>query len=174
MRGGTAVQARSRTECVSQEEARQLAATQHEQMGHWGQDAIKIALTDRICSPKLNASIMDTILNCTKSKNFGSQHLHSLLEPITRRHPFELLIGDYLMLPKEQGYHTLDVYLDTFSQHVWVFKYKSSGTACTTVDSISQIFQNFTSPEMFMSDGENTLTIQKFENTVLSGHAKHT
>ncbi|KAG2097957.1 uncharacterized protein F5147DRAFT_583323 [Suillus discolor] len=36
LRGGTAVRARSRTECVSQEEARQLAAMQHEQMGHWG------------------------------------------------------------------------------------------------------------------------------------------
>ncbi|KAG2058732.1 hypothetical protein BDR06DRAFT_828976, partial [Suillus hirtellus] len=62
LRGGTEVRAQSRTECVLQEEARQLAAMQHEQIGHWGRDAIKIALTDRICSPKLNASIMDTIL----------------------------------------------------------------------------------------------------------------
>jgi hypothetical protein len=160
LRGGTVVRAQSRTECVSQEEARQLAATQHEQMGHWGQDAIKIALTDRICSPKLDTSIMDAISNCAKCKNFGSQHLHSLLEPITRRHPFELLVGDYLTLPKAQGYHTLGVYLDTFSQHVWVFKYKSSGTAHTTIDSISQIFQNFTSSETFMSDGG-----KHFDNT---------
>jgi hypothetical protein len=45
------------------------------------------------------------------------------------------------------------MYLDTFSQHVWVFKYKTAGTARTTVDSLSQIFQNFTSSETFMSDG---------------------
>ncbi|KAG2057633.1 hypothetical protein BDR06DRAFT_839056, partial [Suillus hirtellus] len=61
LRGGTVVQAQSRTECVLQEEARQLAATQHEQMGHWGQDAIKIALTDQIYSPKLDTSIMNAI-----------------------------------------------------------------------------------------------------------------
>ncbi|KAG2079476.1 uncharacterized protein F5147DRAFT_555253, partial [Suillus discolor] len=61
LRGGTTVRARSRTECVTQEEAEQMATTQHEQMGHWGRDTIKIALTDRICSPKLDASIMKAI-----------------------------------------------------------------------------------------------------------------
>lgn len=99
-----------------------MAAKQHAEGGHWGRDAIKIALTDRIYSPKL----------------------HSLLEPITRRHPFELLVGDYLTLPKAQGYNTVGVYLDTFSQHIWAFKYKSTGTAKTTVNSLSQIFRNFT------------------------------
>jgi hypothetical protein len=130
-----------------------LAKEQHERGGHWGRDAIKIALTDIVYSPGLDASIMDAISECAKCKNFGNQHLHSLLEPITCRHPFELLVGDYLTLPKAQGYHTLGVYLDTFSQHVWVFKYKSAGTARTTTNSLGQIFSNFITPETFMSDG---------------------
>lgn len=112
----------------------QLAVKQHEEGGHWGRDAIKITLTDKIYSPGLDASIM-------------------VLEPVTRRHPFELLVGDYLTLPLAQGFHTLGVYLDTFSQHVWVFKYRNAGTAKTTVDSLGQIFRNFTGSETFMSDG---------------------
>lgn len=40
------------------------------------------------------------------------------MEPITCQHPFELLVGDYLTLPKAKGFHTVGVYLDTFSQHV--------------------------------------------------------
>ena len=153
LRGGTSVRARSKVECVSREEAKQLAIKQHEENGHWGRDATKIALTDRIYSPKLDATIMEAIADCAKCKNFGSPHLHSLLEPITRRHPFELLVGDYLTLPKARGYHTLGVYLDTFSQHVWAFKYKTAGTARSTIDSLSHIFRNFTPSETFMSDG---------------------
>jgi hypothetical protein len=146
------VRARSKVECITKEEVKQLAKEQHENRGHWGRDTIKIALTDRIYSARLDASILEEIGNCTKCKNFRMQHLHSLLEPITCRHPFKLLVGDYLTLPKARGYHTLGIYLDTFSQHVWVFKYKSAGRACTTINSLSNIFYNFTSSETFMSD----------------------
>ncbi|KAH7918394.1 hypothetical protein BV22DRAFT_979774, partial [Leucogyrophana mollusca] len=59
--GGTAERARGRVECVTQEEATVLAAQQHAKGGHWGRDAIKIALTDRIHSPKLDASILTAI-----------------------------------------------------------------------------------------------------------------
>lgn len=153
LRGGTTVRARSRVECTTREEAKELARIQHAEGGHWGRDAIKIALTDRIYSPRLDESIMTAIGDCAKCKNFGAAHLHSLLEPITRRHPFELLVGDYLTLPKAKGYHTLGVYLDTFSQHVWVFKYKTAGTAKTTIDSLRSIFHNFVPAETFMTDG---------------------
>src|SRR6267154_2136499 len=105
LHGGTTMRARSRVECVNKDEATQLAIKQHEQGGHWGRDAIKIALTDKIYSPGLDASIMNAIAECAKCKNFGNQHLHSLLEPITRRHPFELLVGDYLTVPKAHGHH---------------------------------------------------------------------
>ncbi|KAJ8585786.1 hypothetical protein M405DRAFT_712472, partial [Rhizopogon salebrosus TDB-379] len=61
LHGGTTVRARSKVECVNREEAKQLAIKQHEENGHWGRDATKIALTDRIYSPKLDATIMEAI-----------------------------------------------------------------------------------------------------------------
>ncbi|KIK32387.1 hypothetical protein CY34DRAFT_66878, partial [Suillus luteus UH-Slu-Lm8-n1] len=61
LRGGTAVRARSRVECVTKAEAKELAIKQHSEGGHWGRDAIKITLTDRIYSPKLDASILAAI-----------------------------------------------------------------------------------------------------------------
>ena len=51
------------------------------------------------------------------------------------------------------GYHTIGLYLDTYSQHVWAFKYKTAGSAKTTVGALTRIFQDFTPSETFMSDG---------------------
>jgi len=120
----------------------QLAKEEHLKNGHWQRDAVKKSLLDRIWSPGLDASIIEGIVDCGVCKNFGGTHLHSLLDPITRRHPFELLVGDYLSLPVGKGgYHMAGVYLDTYSQHVWGFKYKSAGSAKTTKDSLNQIFQ---------------------------------
>lgn len=131
----TRTRPKSRTECITREEAEQ-------------------PLMDKYCSPKLDVSIMNAITKCAKCKNFGSPHIHSLLEPITRRHPFELLVGDYLsMLQGKGGYHTLGLFLDTFSQHLWVTKFKTAGTAKTTTDSLSAIFNTFMAPETFMTDG---------------------
>lgn len=56
IRGGTATRARARVECVTKAEALELAIQAHTEGGHWGRDAIKIALLDRICSPKLDAN----------------------------------------------------------------------------------------------------------------------
>ena len=51
------------------------------------------------------------------------------------------------------GYHTIGLYLDTYSQHVWAFKYKTAGSAKTTVAALSNVFQGFVPAETFMSDG---------------------
>ena len=51
------------------------------------------------------------------------------------------------------GYHTLGLFLDTFSQHLWVTKFKTAGTAKTMVDSLTGIFNHFTAAETFMTDG---------------------
>jgi len=152
--GGTSIRPRHKVECITRREAEEKAAQLHESGGHWGRDALKIALTDRYHSPKIDLSIMNTIAACPKCKNFGAQKLNSLLEPITRRHPFELLVGDYLSMPTGKGgYHTLGLFLDAFSQHVWVTKFKTAGTAKTMVDSLNSIFNNFTAAETFMTDG---------------------
>jgi len=59
--GGSGTQARVRHECVSRTEAVELAQLEHEQGGHWHQDAIKLALTDHYHSPKLDKSIIRAI-----------------------------------------------------------------------------------------------------------------
>ena len=38
-----------------------MATKKHAEGGHWGRDTLKIALTDRIYSPKLDTSIMVVI-----------------------------------------------------------------------------------------------------------------
>ncbi|KAJ3912899.1 hypothetical protein F5877DRAFT_53332 [Lentinula edodes] len=84
----------ARVECVTRKEAVKLARVQHGEAGHWGRDAVKLALMDQIWSPKLDESVMEAITNCPECKNFGAAHIHALLNPITRRHPFKLLVGD--------------------------------------------------------------------------------
>jgi len=163
LHGGTSIQPRSRVECISRSKAEVKAEHLHSTAGHWGRDALKIMLTDKYHSPKLDISVMKAIQNCGQCKNFGTTKIHALLEPITRQHPFELLVGDYLSMPTGKGsYHTLGLYLDTFSQHLWVMKFKTAGTAKTTVDSLSTIFNTYTAAEAFMSDGG-----KHFDNTMV-------
>jgi hypothetical protein len=75
--------ARARLESVTKEEAKSMACSEHEAGGHFGRDLIKIALLDRICSPRLDKSIMAAIVECGRCKGFGGQHLAALMEPIT-------------------------------------------------------------------------------------------
>src|SRR5271168_3456470 len=152
--GGTRTRAVARQECVTKEEAMELARTKHKKGGHFHRDLIKIALLDRIHSPGLDESIVKAISDCARCKNFGGTHLHALLQPITRRHPFELLVGDYLSMPPGKGgYHTIGLYLDTFTQHIWGYKFKTAGTGKTTVKSLEDIYGGFAPAEVFMSDG---------------------
>ena len=131
-----------------------MARDEHAKNGHWQRDSVKKALLDRIWSPGLDGSIIAGIKDCPHCKNFGSTHLHALLDPITRRHPFELLVGDYLSLPKGfGGYHTVGLYLDTYSQHVWGFKLKTTSSGKTTQDALEKIFHEFAPAEVFMTDG---------------------
>ena len=152
--GGHRNRSQAKVECVTKEEATALAQKEHEEGGHWGRDAIKKALMDRVWCPNLDSSIVTGISRCGRCKNFGGTHLHALLNPITRRHPFELLVGDYLSMPTGKGgYHNIGLYLDTYSQHVWAFKYKTAGSAKTTASALVRIFQDFVPAETFMSDG---------------------
>ena len=152
--GGTRARAVARRECVTKEEAVELARVEHEKGGHFHRDLIKMALLDKIHTPNIDQSIVKAIADCPRCKNFGGTHLHALLQPITRRHPFELLVGDYLSMPPGKGgYHTIGLYLDTFTQHIWGYKFKTAGTGKTTVKSLEDIYSNFAPSEVFMSDG---------------------
>ena len=58
-----------------------------------------------------------------------------------------------MMSKGKGGYHTLGIYLNTFSQHMWVFKFKTAGSAKTTVSSLDSIFRDYLPSETFMTDG---------------------
>ena len=67
----------------------------------------------------MGQSITKAILDCRKCKSFGATHLHSLFEPITRRHPFELMVADTLSMPKgKDGFTKLGLWMDVYSQRV--------------------------------------------------------
>lgn len=82
--GGHSTRARTKVKCITREEATKLARLEHESNGHWQRDSVKKSLLDRVWSPGLDASIVKGITDCGVCKNFGSVHLHSLLDPITR------------------------------------------------------------------------------------------
>jgi len=167
--GGSGTWAQARRECVSRMEAIELAKAEHKQGGHWHRDKMKLALLDRYHSPKLDKSIVKAIMDCMHCKNFGGTHLHSLLQPITRHHPFELLVGDYLSLPVGKGsFHTAGIYLDTCLQHVWGYKFKTHRTATTTNRSLDDISHNFSPPETFMADGG-----KHFKNHEVADNCEH-
>ena len=139
----------------------ELAWQEHETGGHFHRDLIKMKLLDSIHRPKLDQSIMMAISDCAKCKNFGSTHLNAMLQPIMQRHPFELLVGDYLSMPTGKGgYHMVGLYLDTCSQHMWGDKFKTAGTGKTTIKSLTNIYKNFALAETFMSDSG-----RHFDNT---------
>jgi RNase H-like domain found in reverse transcriptase/Reverse transcriptase (RNA-dependent DNA polymerase) len=146
--------ARARLECVTKEETVRLAWDEHRNGGHFHRDNIKAKLLDRITSPKMDQSVTKAILDCGKCKGFGATHLHSLLEPITRRHPFELMVADTLTMPKGKGGYTkLGLWMDVYAQRVWVTKIKTSATGKSSKRSYGDICDLFTNSETLMTDG---------------------
>jgi hypothetical protein len=137
---------------VTKTEAIQLAKREHEKL-HMRRDLIRMQLLDHIYSPMLDASITTAIQDCGRCKNFGNMHMHALLAPITRRKPFELLVGDYLSLSVGKGgFSKIGLYEDVFTQRPFGFKSKSAAGK-NTVDSLRRIQQGFMAPETFMVDG---------------------
>ena len=114
--GSTPTRTVYRRECVTKLEATQLARQEHAKL-HMHRDVIRTQLLDKIYSPLLDTSITNAILECGRCKNFGSVHIHSLLAPITQRHPFELMVADYLSMPVGKGGFTkIGLYADIFTQ----------------------------------------------------------
>src|SRR6202042_1826647 len=82
LRGTTPTHAVSRQECITKQEATQLAQVEHVKI-HIHCDLIKIQLLDKIHSPLLDASICKAIMECGQCKNFRPMHVHALLAPMT-------------------------------------------------------------------------------------------
>ncbi|KAG2744358.1 hypothetical protein P692DRAFT_201668412, partial [Suillus brevipes Sb2] len=57
----TANRAHSKLECVTREEAQDLAYQEHKENGHWGRDLVKLRLMDKIFCPRLDRIITDAI-----------------------------------------------------------------------------------------------------------------
>lgn len=145
---------RERVECITQEEAGAIAEDIHRNHAHFGRDLIKLQMMDKYFCPRMDQIITSKILECPECKNFGGMHLHALLEPITRRHPFELVVADYLSMPAGKGgYSEILVLVDTFSQYTWALKLKQKGRAVDTVRALMTIARTFVPPETFMTDG---------------------
>ena len=80
--GHTPTRAVSRRECVTKAEATQLARKEHSKL-HMHRDHIRTQLLDQICSPLLDSSIAQALMECARCKNFGETHVHALLAPLT-------------------------------------------------------------------------------------------
>ena len=76
----------SRRECVTKAEATQLTQKEHNKL-HMHCDHIRMQLLDQICSPLLDLSITQALMECACCKNVGNMHIHALLAPITQRQP---------------------------------------------------------------------------------------
>ncbi|KAG2748526.1 hypothetical protein P692DRAFT_201659651, partial [Suillus brevipes Sb2] len=57
----SANRAHSRLECVTREEARDIAYQEHMENGHWGRNLVKLRLMDKILCPRLDRIITDAI-----------------------------------------------------------------------------------------------------------------
>jgi len=151
---GRTSRARARLECVTQAEMTELARIQHETGGHFMRDMVKLELMDKYHGSRVDQAIVKGINSCGRCKSFGPTHIHSLLEPITRRHPFELFVADYLSMPiGTGGFHTIALIMDAFTRFRWGFKLKTKGTAKTTRAALQSICNAFNSPEKLMVDG---------------------
>lgn len=106
-------------------------------------------LTDRIWSPKLNESILTAITDCSKCKNFGLTHIHSLLNPITRWHPLELLVGATCQCQKER--EAIEELACTW-MCIHNMHGPSKGSENTTISSLGTLFRVYLPSETFMTD----------------------
>ncbi|KAJ3765042.1 hypothetical protein FB446DRAFT_834202 [Lentinula raphanica] len=76
--GNGGARARPRVECITKAEAVEMAGTQHKEGGHWGRDAVKIVLLDKICSPKLDKSVTKGSLREPRVSEFFEASKNSL------------------------------------------------------------------------------------------------
>ena len=148
------IRAQPWVECVTRAEARDMAWEVHQNGGHFHWDNVKAELLDRICSPGLDRSITQAIIGCGKCKGFGTTHLHSLLEPIMRRHPFELLVSNTLTMLLGKGrLKKISLYIDVYSQHVSGNALHKAATGKSTHTVLTKVCDTYTDLETLMTDG---------------------
>ena len=151
---GKLARARLKHECITEVEMVELAKELHKKGGHFHCDNMKLALMDAYVGTRMDRCIVKGIRDCGQCKGFGTPHIYSLLEPITCRHPFELVVSDYLSMPTGVGgYHTILLVMDVFSRWRWGFMYRTKGTGKTMITGLTTICNSFHTPEGLMTDG---------------------
>lgn len=139
---------------MTQEEIAELAREEHERGGHYKREIIKSELSNRYTGTRVDQAIVNGLRDCGVCANFGTPHLHSLLQPVTRRHPFELFVADYLSMPTGSGgFQTIALVMDVYTRFRWGFKLTTKGTAKTTLAALQTIVSGFSTPEALMTDG---------------------
>ena len=56
----------ARRECITREEAVELAKAEHEKGGHFHRDLMKMALLDKVHTPHLDQAIVKAISDCAR------------------------------------------------------------------------------------------------------------
>lgn len=70
--------------------------------------------------------------------------MYSLFQPITCRHPMELLVADYLAVLKGKGVNIeILLFIDLYSQYMWRFKHQTHWTVKTTVTGLNHLKREF-------------------------------
>src|SRR6266481_5883135 len=157
-------------ECVSQMKGFNLAMKMHEENGHFGWDHMQLKLHNKWFWPGMDRDSKEAIAECTRCKNFGPQFINSLLQLIKHCKPFDLLCADYLSLPKGKGgFKTVLLITDTFSNFIWAYTLKSTGTGKTTLAGLHDLCLRFCRPEGFMTDGGSHFDNEDM-NTFCSTH----
>lgn len=151
--GGRNSHRSSRVQCVPTSEGLDLAKRCHAD-GHFGRDLCEAKLQTEYFWPKMRRDVVEAIQECSTCKAFGARHIHTLLQPLTRSRPFQMITGDYLSLPVGKGkFKTVLLMVDVFTRYVWGSKTTKAGTGAFTVDSLRHLKQQFATPELFATDG---------------------
>ena len=114
--------ARARVEHATQEGTVKFALEEPRDHGHFHRNNIEPKLLDKITNPKMNQSIVKVIIDYRTCKGFGTKHLHSLFKPITKRHPFELMVADTVVVKRKELYQKIGLWMDVYAQQLWVTK----------------------------------------------------
>ena len=105
--------------------------------GHFRWDQTKLRLHDKWFWPGMDRDTRQTITECPQCRSFGPRHINTLLQPIQRQMPFDLVSADYLTLPKGKGgYKTVLLIIDTYSSFIWGYKLKTAGTRKMMLDGL--------------------------------------
>ncbi|QRV96793.1 Retrovirus-related Pol polyprotein from transposon opus [Ceratobasidium sp. AG-Ba] len=151
---GKAAKMGNSVECVPSSEAKELALAVHSAGGHFSRVMTILALQRQYFWPEMRRDVIESVTSCPRCKNFGPRLLLAHMQPNTQARPFDLLVGDYVLLPSGHGgFKTVLVLVDVYSCFIFTFPLRGPGMGCFTVDALSRISDVLLTPRSFMADG---------------------